>query len=229
MILSTNCYLTKRCSKGNKCIPEKFCIKLFKEDFLFNESNLPIELRNQIDLRIDENGTDREEFIKLKNIENNIYNFVSEGKNLYIYSTTTGNGKTSWAIRFIQSYFDSIWHTAEFSCKGLFINVPRFLLSIKEDISVGNEYAQHIKENIYKADIVVFDDIGTKGVTSFEHEMLLNIINARIDAHKCNIYTSNIPPAELDKIVGNRLYSRIINLSEVIELKGADKRGLVII
>ena len=128
----------------------------------------------------------------------------------------------------MQSYFNRIWATSDLVCKGLFINVPRYLLAIKDDINNKNDYANYIKNNVYGADIVIWDDIGTKVATSFEHENLLSIIDYRILNGKSNIYTSNISCNELKEIVGDRLYSRIINNSDTIEFHGKDKRSGII-
>ena len=126
----------------------------------------------------------------------------------------------------LQSYFGKIWHKTDFECRGLFINVPRFFLALKDNIANKSEYVNHIKENIEKADIIVWDEVGTKQLTSFEHENLLSYINLRVDSGKSNIYTSNLSSGELRNLVGDRLYSRIANLSVDIELRGQDKRGL---
>lgn len=204
----------------------QFCIKLFKLDYLYNESLLTSSQREYVALRIDADGTDREEFIKLKEIENNIEQFVTDGSSLYIYSNTCGNGKTAWSIRMIQAYFNAIWHKCDLNCKALFINVPRFLLSLKDNISNKNEYIEHIKSRVLDADLVVWDEVATKAVTQFEHEHLLSLINSRIDLNKAQIFTSNVAPERLAEVVGDRLYSRIVNLSTVLEFRGADKRGL---
>ena len=75
------------------------------------------------------------------------------------------------------------------------------------------------------ADLVVWDEVGTKGLTPFEHENILNIINARIDAGKANVYTSNLSDEDLHQAVGDRLYSRIAIASDAVELVGSDKRA----
>ena len=230
MILSNSCFLHDRCKKFNnkECNLEDeiFCIKLFKLDYLYNESLLTDQQRKYIALRIDADGTDRDEFLRLKDIESNIEKFIENGESLYIYSSNCGNGKTAWSIRLIQSYFNNIWHKCDLNCKALFINVPRFLLALKDSISNENPYVEHIRKNVLSADIVVWDEIGTKAVTQFEHEHLLSLINARIDSNKSQIFTSNLEPEELREAVGERLYSRVVNLSNIIQLKGSDKRGL---
>lgn len=229
MIESKDCYVFDNCKKhqnGNCPMNEQFCIKLFKLDYLYNESLLSIQQRKYLTLRIDADGTDRDEFIKLKHIESNIEEFVKNGNSLYIWSQHCGNGKTAWSIRLIQSYFNTIWHKCDLNCKALFINVPKFLLALKDNISEKNEYIEHIKENILIADLVVWDEIGTKVVTQFEHEHLLSLINSRIDFNKSQIFTSNLAPQGLKEAVGERLYSRVINNSIISEFKGLDKRGL---
>lgn len=223
MYCSNNCIKWK----NNTCDGDSFCQRKYKLDFLFDRSLLAIKQREHVDLYLDRDGCDKEAFTTLKSIEKNVLNFVQEGKNLYIHSTISGNGKSSWAVRLLQSYFNKIWASTDLDCRGLFVHIPRYLLSIKDAISEKNEYASHIKENILNADLVVFDEIGTKSITTFECENLLNIISARIDSGKSNVYTSNLTPSDLREKLGDRLYSRIVNLSTDIELFGRDKRILV--
>lgn len=181
-------------------------------------------------LYIDKDETDKDEFIRLNAIEKNILSFVESGKNLYLYSTNCGNGKTSWAIRLIQSYFDSVWPKADMGerpCKALFISMPNFFIQLKNSISKQNDYINFIKENILDCDLVVWDDIGTKAGTEFEMENFLSILDSRLSSGKSNIYTSNIPPNDLMEFIGARLYSRVVNQSsELIFLRGKDKRGI---
>ena len=230
MITSKYCYLYGNCKKhtNNNCIMEDdaFCVKLFKLDYLYNESLLSDKQRTFTPLYIDADGTDREAFLKLKGIETSIVDFVGNGENLFLHSSTCGNGKTEWSIRLMQSYFNSIWHKCDLNCKALFINVPRFLLSLKDSINTPSEYIDHIKKHILDVDLVVWDELGIKNATQFEHEHLLNLINTRIDYNKSNIYTSNLNSEELRDRLGERLYSRIVKLSTDVELFGKDKRGL---
>lgn len=229
MISSSDCYLKDRCKKFHDggCQHDSFCQKLFRIDKLFDETLLSEKQRKRIDFRVDADGTDRDKFTQLKLIEKNIEEFVKGGENLYIHSNICGNSKTSWAIRLIQAYIEKIWYKSDVCCKALFISVPKFLIALKENISKPNEYVNHIKENVTKCDIVVWDEIGTKAPTQFESEHLLSLINSRIDDGKTNIYTSNLDSEQLRAVIGERLYSRVINLSIDIEFHGADKRGII--
>lgn len=219
----SNCFLYNQC---NHIDCNKFCLRKFKVDYLYNEALLSETQRVHQILLIDSDGTDTQQFQHLKDIENNIVDFIKTGNNLYIYSKNCGNGKTSWALRLLQTYVNKIWSKSELTCRCLFINVPRFLLALKDNISDKSDYVQHIKDNVLNCDLVIWDEIGSKGLSQFEHEHILSMINARIDLNKSNIYTSNLSNEELHNSVGDRLYSRIVNYSDSVELFGADKRQL---
>lgn len=204
----------------------EFDLKEYKLNYLYDEALLSKVQRKRIDLITDEDGTDYEEFRQLKEIELDIVNFVENGDQLFIHSGGWGNGKTSWALRMIQAYFENIWEGSKLTCRALFINVPRFLLALKDNISEKNDYITHIKQHVLHADIVIWDEVGSKGLTEFEHENILSLINTRIDGGKANIYTANLSGAGLQRAIGGRLYSRIANMSLNIELKGRDKRRM---
>jgi len=220
------CWLKSKCKKyANQGFCDNFCVKYIKLNTLYNNSLLSDSQRLHVNLIAE--PIDTESFKVLKSIELDIESFVKSGNNLYIYSDTTGNGKTAWATRLLQSYLNKIWPTASLECKCLFINVPRFFLELKQSLSQPSAYIDHIKSNIYKADIVVWDEIATKSATEFEHENLLNMIDYRTNLKKSNIYTSNMFPDDIQAKLGIRLYSRIINNSKIIQLRGQDKRGMM--
>ena len=219
-----NCWLKDNCS-GVDCNSE-FCLKKFKLDKLFELSLLPNNYKKDIKLRVDADNGDLESFKYLKFISNAIDKFVESGDSLYIHSPISGNGKTSWAIKLLKAYLDKVWIRSELKCRALYIHVPRFLLALKDNINEKSEYVQFIKDNVYEADLVIFDEVGTKALTQYEFENILSIINARLDLGKSNIYTSNLTDTEMQQKMGDRLYSRIVNMSQDILIVGRDKRGL---
>lgn len=222
---SKNCWLKNNC-KQLHCDDPNGCMILYKLDFLYNQANVPLKLREPLILKVDADGTDLEEFKQLKQIQDNVLEFINNGDQLLIHSKGCGNGKSSWALRLLQTYFNKIWLRADLNCKALFINVPHFLLALKDNISTKNEYIQHIKDNVLTCDLVIWDDIGTKNSTSFESENLLSMIEGRILNNKANIFTSNLNDQELHDALGDRLASRICNLGYNITFNGGDKRGL---
>lgn len=209
----------------SRCGYNDFCIRHYKMDCLTHMALMEGNLKYPIQLRLDTDGTDKDVYTQLKDIQNNISDFVAEGKNLLLFSENTGNGKTEWTKKLLLSWFNSIWPSTDFECRGLFISMPRFIQSMKDNITTPNEYFQYINENILKADLVVWDEINYKELTDFEHSYLLGVISQRILTGKSNIYTTNYSIDTILKKLGTRLGSRIVGGSIQLEFKGKDKRN----
>lgn len=168
------------------------------------------------------NNVDRQAYKRLAEYRKDIVEHVSAGNNLYICSTNTGNGKTSWAIRMLHTY---LHHTAVGNydnLKGMFISVPDLLIRLKDwDNPVPTSYRQ----NIETVDLVIWDDIAITGISSFDYIQLYTLFNNRLSAGKSNIITSNCNSKQaLIDTIGERLATRIWNMSEIIEFKGKDVR-----
>lgn len=206
---------TEQCSEN--CIRYKLMYSLFKQ------SNLPEALWGYKELICHEK--DLPVYKKLQAKSDAILNFIEAGNNLYIYSSNCGNGKTSWAIRLMYSYFDKIWHKSCFDCKALFVSVPKFLYNCKRSISQDVKGFEELCNIISEVDLVIWDDIGEMKASDYEHQILFQYIDDRINSKKSNIYTSNKNKEQLEDVLGVRLASRIYNCSECIEFLEEDKRG----
>ena len=217
-----------KCWYKNSCnlYPEECgrgCLRFIEMESLVMQSNLPEKrwfvqnLNAQKDTRI---------FEDLMSIKQNIREWVNEGRNLYLYSRNFGNGKTSWAVRLMLSYFNEIWAGNGFRRRGIFISVPEFLDRNREVI--GNRDPEYLKlrEDLIHCDLVIWDDIAATKLTDYNHTMLLNYIDARVFAGKSNIFTGNLNFDQMKEYLGGRLASRVWNTSEVVEFKDKDKRGL---
>lgn len=213
------CWYKRVCTENCtvNCIRYKLMYSLFKQ------SRLP---EAQWDYKyLVCNGADLSNFTLLKAKSESILNFIASGNNLYIYSTNCGNGKTSWAIRLMYSYFDKIWHKSCFDCKALFVSVPKFLYNCKRSISQDVKGFEELCNLISEVDLVIWDDIGEMKASDYEHQILFQYIDDRINSKKSNIYTSNKNKEQLEDVLGVRLASRIYNCSECIEFVEEDKRG----
>lgn len=206
---------TEQCSEN--CIRYKLMYSLFKQ------SNLPEALWNYKELICHEK--DLQVYKQLQAKSDAILNFIYAGNNLYIYSENCGNGKTTWAIRLMYSYFDKIWHKSCFDCKALFVSVPKFLYNCKRSISQDVKGFEELCNLISEVDLVIWDDIGEMKASDYEHQILFQYIDDRINSKKSNIYTSNKNKEQLEDVLGVRLASRIYNCSECIEFLEEDKRG----
>lgn len=209
-------------------ITNNFCMRHFKIDKILDNAMLSPKQRKDIKLVLDSDKSDYNSYATLNKFKESIMNNIEDNVNLYIYSEITGNGKTSWAIKLLTEYVKKNWINIQINSRPvLFINVPQYLLELKLNIRSRSEYVQIVQDNFLKADLIVWDDIGTKTASDFELEYLLSMIDNRQRLErKIDIYTSNIIPTELQKYVGDRLASRILNTSQLIEFKGQDKRRL---
>lgn len=168
-------------------------------------------------------GVDIEEYYILAGIKDDIRNFVESGKNVYICSKYTGNGKTSWALKLMLRYFNEIWAGNGFRVRGLFVNVPTLLLQLK---NFNNPLSEEYKRNLLNCDLVIFDDIADVTISNYDYSNLFMIIDYRLQNGLSCIFTSNQTTKDsLEKLLGSRMASRIWNTSKIVEFNGKDKRN----
>ena len=220
------CEFNINCKLNNTDYCSDSCERYIKLKYLFDQSLIPKKYMSPVSLYIDSDNSDKEVFNYLKSIQDNIFEIINKGTNLYLFSNIPGNGKTSWSIRLMKAYIYNIWSSSNLEPRALFINVPKYLLELKSNIEEKSDYIQHVKTYINKCDLVVWDDIATKSATEFEHEHLLSMIDYRLYNLRSNIFTSNVFPNDLHELLGSRLSSRIINESQLLQFVGKDKRGL---
>jgi len=199
------------------------CLRYSEMLSLVQQSNIPPSKWVPLKLRP---GKDRLALIRLQEIKDDIENWTKKGGNLYIYSDTFGNGKTSWAIKLMLAYFNKIWAGNGFRRRGIFVSVPEFIDRNREIINNRDEEFVKIREDLLKCDLVIWDDISSIKLTDFNHAILFNYIDARMLANKANIFTGNVDYEGMVKNLGGRLASRIWNGSEIVQFVDQDKRGV---
>lgn len=199
------------------------CNVFFQMKYQMEHSGLPKAKQKPISLYLtDDNSGDKDAFYRLADIRKNIVDFVEQGNNLYICSKLTGNGKTSWAIKMLHTYFHYTAVGNYDNLKGMFINTTELLLALKD---FNNPLPKSYIDNLKNVDLVIWDDVAVSGMSNYDFTQLYSIVDKRILAEKSNIFTSNQPDVnEFANLMGSRLASRIYYTSEVIELKGKDMR-----
>lgn len=203
----------QECSSG--------CIRYLEMNYLLDHSNIPKARQHRYKLIPD--MCDLAAFQKLSDIQHNIVDFVENDNSLYLWSGRCGNGKTTWTIKLMLQYFNEIWSGNGFRVRGIFINVPTFLAKCKEVISYPDDKFESIRRKIPDADLVVFDDMLTTQLSAYDYTTLLNYVDQRVFNEKTTIYTGNACADDLNRIIGDRLASRI-SKGDIIELKGSDRR-----
>jgi DNA replication protein DnaC len=162
-------------------------------------------------------------------------------KGLYIYSPTTGNGKTTTAAALANEYL--VRHVAGSAKRGLQPkhNVAYFL-DVNEWQTTYNEFnrpnvpkyiAEPAAARYYEqgqlakeAAYLVIDDIGVRDSTEGFRGDLHRLVNHRNVQELPTVYTSNIPLQQLVTVFGEkRLVDRIRDMTEVVTFTGESKRG----
>ena len=215
--MNEDCWYKKVCNQ--ECTSN--CIRYLEMKYLMDNSNIPKSRQTPISLFCED--IDYEAYCLLADVKNTVESFVNTGRSLYITSEYTGNGKTSWAIKILLKYFDSIWAGNGFRVRGVFVHVPTFLTKLKQFDSKDESFEQ-LKQNLLTADLVVWDDIAANGMSAYDHTQLLTYIDQRALENKSNIFTGNLHKNQLEKAIGTRLASRVWNASTVVELFGKDRR-----
>lgn len=210
-----NCWYLKTCKHYKENCQEN-CIRYNEVNYMMESAKIP--KGNQFKNELIPQAIDIENFKFLAEIKKDIKNFIKNGENLYIFSERFGNGKTTWAIKIMQSYFNQIWAGNGFTQRGLFIHVPSFLTKFKEVMNKKDEEFEDMKKQLLEVDLVIWDDIAAGKLSDYDHTNLLTYIDQRKLNGKSNIYTGNLNEQELVDALGNRLKSRIWNSSTIVEL-----------
>ena len=213
---NSNCWYLETCDDDcSKCIVYSLM------NWQMTHSGLPKAKQKAISLWLVDD-IDKDAFYRLADIRKNIVDFVEQGKNLYICSDYTGNGKTSWAIKMLHTYFHYTAVGNYDNLKGMFVSTTELLLQLKD---FNNPLPKSYMENLKNVDLVIWDDIAVTGISQYDLTQLYSIIDKRILAEKANIFTSNITnPDTLADLIGERLTSRVYYGSEVVEFNGKDNR-----
>ena len=124
------CYASDYCQKDKSSCSD-VCGGYRVLRALYNLSRIPERYRYTIALK-PENGEDLEAFTVLDNYKNDVLNMVDEGRGLYIWGKSTGNGKTSWACKIMSYFFRKIAFNTGLENEGLYIFLPTFLEDLRD-------------------------------------------------------------------------------------------------
>ena len=134
----------------------------------------------------------------------------------FFFSGGTGLGKTHLALAVLNKVTQ----------KGftVYYNTAGSIIKEMEKERFGRS-TDSIEEEIYKADLVIVDDLGAEFSTPFAQAAINELVNNLILAGKAMIIISNLSVGELEERYGQRVTSRL-NGFEVIDFVGEDIRQL---
>ena len=146
--------------------------------------------------------------------------FVGEknaGRDLYLCGPV-GTGKTRLACTLL----NESWRAGEQSAA--FARVPMLLYRLQPHAAVETT---ETFERLTAAKLLVLDDLGAEreAATDYTRRTLLMLYEARHDAGRRTVWTSNKTPSEVGAFMGDdRLASRIAGRCQVVALEGRDWR-----
>nr|DAI22204.1 MAG TPA: Replicative helicase [Caudoviricetes sp.] len=156
----------------------------------------------------------------------NVVEHVKNGKSIVITSPIVGNGKTSWAIRLLQRYIAETALDGRLVDKAVFC-VSSSMLEIFGDFGyfeTSIEFFDYLNR-LKNCDLLVIDEIGSGRITQVSYNHFYDLVNYRVDNNLATIYTTNYNDEQIKDALGERLYSRIYDMSTVIEFSASNVRG----
>lgn len=142
--------------------------------------------------------------------------YTLDGRGLYLYSNTKGNGKTRLAC-IIANELVKMGIIVKFATAG------DILEEIKRSWDSNTEYG--LMSDLKTAEVLVIDDFGTVSAKGWINEKFYQIINARYVSKRPTIFTSNCDLATLERMqYDQRITSRIKESCFMVMFPGSSLR-----
>jgi len=141
---------------------------------------------------------------------------LDAGRGLWIQGDV-GTGKTTLAMLVSKAALDAGRSVAIYS-------LPRLLNLLRESMDSDDGMVDFM-DRLTAVDLLHLDDLGAENQTEWVLEQLYSIVNARYEAERAIVATTNLMPDELSERLGARTVSRLVEIcGDLIPLYGEDKR-----
>lgn len=133
-------------------------------------------------------------------------------KGLFLYGST-GVGKTY------------ILHAIENRCDKRHIRTSfRNWIDLLGEFKANLDYLQNQVKTFLAPKIVILDDIGAEKQTEWSQEILYTIVNKCYEDEKALFIATNLSLEEFREKYGDRIFSRINEMCDLLEITGEDRR-----
>ncbi|MFM9141107.1 MAG: ATP-binding protein, partial [Solirubrobacterales bacterium] len=138
---------------------------------------------------------------------------LEAGRGLWFFGDV-GTGKTTLAMIVSQAAIDAGHSVAIYS-------LPRLLAEIRGTFEEDNTASYvSLLDRLADVDLLQVDDLGAEKTSAWVLEQLYSIINARYEAEKAIVVTTNLERDELAAQIGERTVSRLEEMCEIVPLFG---------
>jgi DNA replication protein DnaC len=125
---------------------------------------------------------------------------LAEGRGLWL-TGDVGTGKTSLAMIVSAAAIDAGYSVAIYS-------LPRLLNLIRDEIGAENSLLD-LLDSLSSVDLLHIDDLGAQHTTPWRLEQLYSIVDARYQAGRAIVATTNLMPGELAEQMGRRIMTTV--------------------
>jgi DNA replication protein DnaC len=84
--------------------------------------------------------------------------------------------------------------------------------------------SEEVFEDLAKASVLVVDDVGATKDSAWTDEVFDRLVNTRYEWMRPTLITTNVPPGEFGEKFGERVASRLMEMSVVVPFTGRDLR-----
>ena len=158
----------------------------------------------------------RDATIEDKELVESIKKTFENGKGYYFYGGA-GTGKTYLLYYLLMTFRKLNLLTAVW-------NIPEKMAELRSYYADKGEGEDGVRQEIKTKSILLLDDFGAEKQTDWNTEIMYRLINYRYEQMIPTYFASNLSIKELAERNGDRLASRIMEMCEVMKLKGDDKR-----
>ncbi len=152
-----------------------------------------------------------------------VRNYPDVNKGVYLWGNP-GTGKTLLASIILTEII--VRHAVE----SRFVSISRDLFkNLMSTFVAGSEKygdSSRIEKELASVDVLAVDDFGVQKETPWKEETLYDLVDARYEAQRFTIFTSNSNPYQsLSALSQGRVLSRIKEMCRIIEISGEDYRN----
>lgn len=135
----------------------------------------------------------------------------ASGKGLYLFSKTSGSGKTFLACCLGKSVM------MKYGIVMRFITAPNYIDKVSEGYTLSKQGIMDSPADTYReCELLILDDLGTQLSSEWQMQELFKLVNDRVAKGLVTIYTSNLEISKLN--VDERIRSRIYGSSIALQM-----------